>query len=93
MPKPYPCFDARQYNERQDEVPSTLVDTIMKKIAKGALLTADLQDGYNFPSHITCTDLRPDIVWRDDGKREVTLVRVNHSFRYHFGGGSLEEER
>ena len=45
----------------------------MKIIAKGVLLTADLQDGYNLPSHIVCTDLRPDIVWWDDGKREVTL--------------------
>ena len=47
---------------------STSVDTIMKNIANGMLLTADLQDGYNFPYHIVCTDLFPDIVWWDDGK-------------------------
>ena len=26
----------------------------------------------DFPSHIACTNQRPDIVWWDDGKREVT---------------------
>ena len=24
---------------------------------------ADLEDGYNFPPHMTSTDLYPDIVW------------------------------
>ena len=44
------------------------------------LLPADLQDGYNFPSHIVGTDLRPDIVWWDDGKREVTLLELTIPF-------------
>ena len=44
----------------------------MKYITKGVLLTANLQDDYNFPFHRACADLRPDIVWWDDGKRVVT---------------------
>ena len=64
------ALDARWYNERHGGALRALVDTIMKKIAKGLLLTADQQDGYNFPSHIVCTDLRPNIMCWDDGKRE-----------------------
>ena len=45
-----------------------------RDIAKGVLLPADMQDGYNFPSHIVCTDLHPDIEWWDNGKRAVTLL-------------------
>ena len=45
-----------------------------REIAKGVLLSADMQDGYNFPSHIVCTDLHPDIEWWYDDKRAVTLL-------------------
>ena len=52
----------------------------MKNIAKGVLLTDDLQDGYNFPSHIVCTG--PYIMWW-----ELTILSIP------FGGGSFTEER
>ena len=44
------------------------------------LLTADVHDGYNFPSHIVCAVLLPNIVWRDDGKRKVTLYQLTIPF-------------
>ena len=46
------ALNARRYNESHDGVLRALVDTIMKNTAKGVLLTANLQDGYNLPSHI-----------------------------------------
>ena len=35
------ALDARQYNERDDGVLKALVDTVIKNIAQGMLLTAD----------------------------------------------------
>ena len=65
----------------------------MKHIAKGVLLPANLQDGYNFPSHIVCTDLCPDIVWWwDDCKTVVALLELTIPFNKLFGGGIFEEE-
>ena len=45
------ALGVRRYNKSHDGV-RALVDTVMKNIAKGVLWTANLQDGYNYPSHI-----------------------------------------
>jgi len=40
----------------------------------------DLSEGYTFPTHITATDLRPDIVWWNDDKKIITLVELTVCF-------------
>ena len=43
-------------------------------------MTVDLSDGYLFPTHITATDLRPDIVWWNDDQKTITLVELTVCF-------------
>ena len=47
-------------------------------------ITADLDASYHFPSHITSTDLRPDIVMWSDLRRTVLIVELTICFETNY---------
>ena len=58
------CKVARKlwwYNQRHDAVLQEIVKVIQPKFSPATQLTADLSDGYEFPTHIVPTDLHLDI--------------------------------
>ena len=64
----------------------------------GFQMTADLDVSYHFPSHITSTDLRPDIVIWSDTRRTVLIIELTVCFETNYADAqerkylSLEEE-
>ena len=76
--------DARRYNLRHDSILKTLASTIKQAIAPTSTLTADTNDSYSFPLHITATDLRPDLVWWDDSHRSLYMAELTVCFETNF---------
>lgn len=63
--------------------------SIITSIAKQYLpetyqITADLMDTYSFPSHITPTNLRPDLVLWSDVKRRLYIAELTICFETGF---------
>ena len=57
----------RRYNRRHDQVVGLILAMAQEYLANTYKITADLEDNYTFPSHITPSNLRPDIVlWSDE---------------------------
>ncbi len=54
--------------------------------------TADLDSNYQFPLHITPTDLRPDIVWWDDAEKELCLCELTVCFETSFQEAAERKE-
>ena len=71
------ALDLRRYNHRHDSVLSVLADTVKEKLPP---FSADLGPSYNFPQHITPTDLKPDIVWWNDEKNLLRIVELTIPF-------------
>ena len=76
--------DARRYNLRHDSILKTLASTIKQAIPTTSTLTADTNDRYSFPLHITATDLRPDLVWWDDTHRSLNMAELTVCFETNF---------
>ena len=76
--------DARRYNLRHDSILKTLASTIKQAIPTTSTLTADTNDSYSFPLHITATDLRPDLVWWDDTHRSLNMAELTVCFETNF---------
>ena len=68
--------DLRRYNQCHDLVLGVIA---MLKLPPSAGFSADLSDNYNFPLHISSTDLRPDTVWWDDASKKLRLVELTAS--------------
>ena len=51
-------------------------EVVKEAIPITASISVDLDNKYHFPSHITNTDLWPDIVWWDDDAKVVTMIEV-----------------
>ena len=65
------------HGERERERERVSVSEVVKEaIPTTASISVDLDNKYHFPSHITNTDLRPDIVWWDDDAKVVTMIEV-----------------
>ena len=47
-------------------------------------LTANLSDGYKFPTHIVSTDLCLDIVWWDNQQKSLMLAELTISYETNF---------
>ena len=74
--------DLRHYNARHDAVLSVLASVVQETLSPPTTFTVDIRDQYNFPLHITPTDLRPDMASQYAGG-----VRTN---RPHSHGGPLK---
>lgn len=46
------------------------------KVKSSTSFSADLGDGYAFPTHVVPTDLRPDLVWWDEETNKLVLVEL-----------------
>ena len=55
-------------------------------------LSIDLEGGYTFPTHISPTDLRPDIVWWDDNDKVVVMVELTIPFETSFEAAAERKE-
>ena len=73
-----------RYNLRHDSILKTLASTIKQAIPPTSTLTADTNDSYSFPLHITATDLRPDLVWWDDSHRSLYMAELTVCFETNF---------
>ena len=81
--------DLRRYNQCHDLVLGVIV---MLKLPPSAQFSADFSDNYNFPLHITSTDLRPDTVGWNDASKKLRMVELTASaFRDCFSGCYREE--
>ena len=70
------ALELRRYNKRHDAVLQVITEVVKEAIPTTASISVDLDNQYQFPSHITNTDLRPDIVWWDDDAKTVTLLEL-----------------
>ena len=73
-----------QYNQRQNAVLQEIVKVIQPKLSPTTRLTADLSDGYEFPTHTLPTDLHPDIVWWDIQQKSLMLAELTISYETKF---------
>ena len=53
-----------------------IAEVVKEVIPTTASISVDLDNQYQFLSHITNTDLRPDIVWWDEDAKTVTLLEL-----------------
>ena len=83
--------DARRYNTRHDLVLQEIASAIRPFLRPSTILSVDLVDGYNFPTHIVPTDLRPDIVWWDPGVRSMCLAELTVCFESNFKDAAMRK--
>ena len=69
----------RRYNQHHDAILQEIVKVLQPKLSPTTRLTADLGDGYEFPTHIVPKDLCPDIVWWDDQQKSLMLAELTIS--------------
>ena len=71
---------------------TTIVKVVRPKLSPTTRLTANLSDGYEFPTHIVPTDLRPDIVWWDDQQKSLMLAELTISYETKFEVAAEKKE-
>ena len=86
------ALDRRRYNERHDRVLQILANAVVKKLPSTTNLTMDLGDTYQFPLHITPTTLRPDMVWWDDGQKQLWIAELTICFETSFEAAAGRKE-
>ena len=72
--------ELRKYNQRHDGVLGILADVIKEKLPLSTHFSADLGPKYNFPQHISPTDLKPDIVWWNDEEKILQMLELTIPF-------------
>ena len=71
----------RRYNRRHDEVLKEIASFINVNLKVSQNMIADLSSQtYLIPSHLPCTDLRPDIIWWDEHSKRTVLVELTICF-------------
>ena len=83
--------DFRRYNIRHDAVLQEIAVAIQSCIPTTSILTVDIGESYTFPLHIVPTDLRPDIVWRDESSRSLCLAELTVCFESNFEDAALRK--
>ena len=83
--------DLRRYNIRHDAVLKVIADTVKEHLPPSHKLTVDL-DQYQFPIHISPTDLRPDIVLWSDSEKQLILAELTVSFETSFEAAAERKE-
>ena len=84
--------DERRYNARHDAVLRAIASSIKDCFPPSTIISADLDGEYVFPTHITPTDMRPDIAWWNDEDKQLWLVKLTVSFETSFEGASQRKE-
>ena len=75
------AIDLRRYRKRRDEVFKVFGDFIKASLPPIYSFTIDHPtQRYNFPHHISPTNMRPGIVWWSDHQRELWLFELTISY-------------
>ena len=75
------AMELRRYSHRHDAVLQVIGDFIKTHLPTQFSITIDSpSEAYSFPQHITPTNLRPDIVWWSDQRRELCLLELTVSY-------------
>jgi len=78
------ALQLRRYNERHDMVLEVIASAVKRVLPTTMKMSVDIGEGYTFPSHISPTDLRPDIALWDDTTKSVTLIELTVCFEHCF---------
>ena len=79
------ALNLRRYNTRHDRILQLIVTAAQAYSPASYQLVADLpEDQYHFPSHITPTDLRPDIVLWSDSQRTLNIIELTVCYETGF---------
>ena len=79
------ALNLRRYNMRHDRILQLIVTAAQAYSPVRYQLVADLPvDQYHFPSHITPTDLRPDIVLWSNSQRTLNIIELTVSYETGF---------
>ena len=76
--------DLRRYNARHDAVLQEIMAVVVPCLPPTSSWTADICDNYCFPTHITPTDLRPDLVWWDNSQKTLCLAELTVCYDTNF---------
>ena len=69
------ALELRRYSSRHDSVLRVIGSFIKRNLSSDYSITVDCpSEEYHFPHHITPTNLRPDIVWWSDRKKELYMA-------------------
>ena len=75
------AMELRRYSMRHDTVLEIIADFIRSHLPSNFFITIDSpSEPYRFPHHIIPTNLRPDMVWWSDKKRELWLFELTVSY-------------
>ena len=72
---------------------TAIVSVVQSHLPESYKCTADLSDTYNFPSHITPTNLRPDLVLWSDAKRSLCIGELTICFETGFQAAAERKKR
>jgi len=84
--------DLQHYNQWHDAVLQEIANCIRPKLSPTTQLMANLNDEYEFPTHIVPTDLRPDIVWWNDQQKSLVLAELTISYETNFEAAAERKE-
>ena len=85
------CCRVARDRRRHDAVLKVIVDTVKEHLPPSQKLTVDI-DHYNFPIHISPTDLKPDIVLWSDSEKQFILAELTVSFETCFEAAAERKE-
>ena len=75
------AMELRRYSIRHDAVLEVIASFVKAHLPSHYSISIDSpSDTYTFPHHIVPTNLRPDIVWWSDEKKELWLFELTISF-------------
>ena len=75
------AMELRRYSHRHDAVLQVIGNFIKNHLPPQFSISIDSpSEVYRFPQHITPTNLRPDIVWWSDQRRELWLLELTVSY-------------
>ena len=84
----------RRYNQRHDEVLKEIASFINVNLKISQNMIADLSSQtYSIPSHLPCTDLRPDIIWWDEHSKRTVVVELTICFDTLFKQAAERKKR
>ena len=78
------ALQLHRYNQRHDRVLAVIADVAKSFLPDGYHLTVDLDDSYEFSTHITPTSLQPDLVVWTDSHKTLYLVELTVCFESGF---------
>ena len=75
------AMSLRRYSARHDDVLRVLLAFVGTYLPPSFSMTVDSAEStYLFPHHITPTNLRPDVVWWSEEKKELRLLELTISY-------------